>query len=177
MIRCRTNINTGMIKALAKYHTKNKKNAKRNKFLTVTWGLILLIISLINAYGHWLKYDGTKPVFNLIIKSSVFIIISIFILCMSIDGSITITHKLKQYFTQTNTTFIDYMIDDKGIRLILNGKSSVYNWNVIDQVDSDEHYYYFGSNRKYSVIEKSSISPENRVKLEKMFHEYFPDKL
>lgn len=171
MIRCRTNITDNMIKSLAKYHTKHKKNAKRNRLIAITWGIFLLLISLINAYGCWLKYYGTEPIFTIIIKSSIFVILSAFILYMSIDGSINITRELKRYFTQTNTTFIDYIIDENGIKLIINGSPSLYEWDIIDTFESDDSYYYFSSNGKHSIIEKQTISPGNRAQLEQFFQE------
>lgn len=169
MIRCRTNITDNLIKSLAKYHTKNKKNARRNKILAIIWALILLTISLINAYGYWKHYDGHESVFSVIIKSSIFVIISIFILYMSIDGSHNIYRKLKQFFTQTNTTFLDYIITEEGLQLIMNGKSSMYHWAQIDNFEYDETYYYFSSNGRHSIIEKEPISPGNRERLENLF--------
>lgn len=172
MIRCRTKINNHMIKALAKYHVKHKKNAKRNRLIAISWSVILLLISLINAYGFWMKYYGTEPVFIILIKSSIFVILSIFILYMSIDGSININRELKKYFSKTNTSYIDYIIDENSIQLIINGKSSLYQWNQIDNFEYDDTYYYFSSNGRHSIIEKEPISFGNRERLEKFFQNY-----
>lgn len=169
MIRCRTRVNINMIKALAKYHIKHKKNAKRNRLIAISWSVILLLISLINAYGVWIKYYDTEPILIILIKSSIFVILSIFILYMSIDGSININRELKKYFTKTNTNYIDYIIDENSIQLIINGNSSSYHWNQIDNFECDDIYYYFSSNGRHSIIEKEPISLSNRERLEKFF--------
>lgn len=171
MIRCRTNITDDMIKALSKYHTNHKKNNKRNRIITIAWSIFLLLISLINAYGSWLKYHDNEPLVFILIRSSPFVIISLFVLYMSFNNHLKINRELKRYFIQTNTKFIDYIIDENKIQLIINNNSSTYDWNVIDNIESDDTFYYFSSNGKHSIIEKKSISPDNILRLEKLFNE------
>ena len=173
MVCCRTNVTNNMIQSLAKYHLKHKKNAKRNRVISISWSIVLLLISLINAYGHWMKSFGTEPIFTLLIKSSLFVILSIAILCMSISGSINLTRELSLYFTKTNTKFFDYIIDDKGIQLIINGNSFLYYWTQIDHIESDDTYFYFSCGEKHSIIDKKTISSTNLERIEKLIDENY----
>ncbi|MBO5461313.1 MAG: YcxB family protein [Ruminococcus sp.] len=69
--------------------------------------------------------------------------------------------ELTQYFERTNTEYLDYIISQDGIQLIINEKETMYGWEVIDRVKSDGKYFYFSSSGRHSLISKESLSLEN----------------
>lgn len=169
MIRCRTVLDRKTIKALAEYDIRHKPGTKRKRRLMCFLGVVLLILSLINAYGYWLKYYGIQPVFIILLKSSVFVLLSLIIIITGFKGAQhNLYRELKQYFAQINADYMDYIISENGIQLILNHHATMYQWDVIDHMESDADYYYFSSNGKHSIISKEPISSKNRQKLENL---------
>lgn len=172
MIRCRTAIDNNMIKALTNYHTTTKKTGNVKQIALFILGIIFLIFSIINAYGLWQKYYGSESILLIIMRASIFIILSLFIIYSGFKGS---THKLyrelQQYFKKSGAKYIDYIIDNNGIKMKINDSVTLYEWNVIDHIESDDNFYYFSSNGKHSIIDKNPISPENISLLENLIGE------
>lgn len=163
LITCRTTLDNNSIKALANYHFTHKKDAKRKRIFTFSLGLFLLALSIINAYGCWLKYHETESILTIVLKSSVLFIFSFIILFTGNNGSEhNLYRELKQYFAKTNTTYIDYAITDDGIQIIINDNHTLCNWESINRIESNENYYYFSSDGKHSIISKKEI-PEKTL--------------
>lgn len=99
---------------------------------------------------------------TILLKSSVFVILSSIILITSIKGAQhNLYRELKQYFMQTNAKYIDYIISNNGIRLTINDNSTMYEWIVIEHIESDTAFYYFSSQGKHSIISKKSMSSKD----------------
>lgn len=167
MIECKTFLTNKNIRALAKYHTKKIKKNHLKSILIFLLGIILLIFSIINSYGLWMKYHETKSIMYIIIKSSVLFLLSLIILHTSIWGTTQKLYlELKKYFTAIEAQHINYVISDLGIRMTINNNSTSYQWNEIDQVNSDNSYFYFTCNNKHSLIEKGSLTAEEISQIE-----------
>lgn len=163
LITCRTTIDNNSIKALANYHFAHKKNEKRKRIVTFAFGIFLLLLSSINAYGCWLKYHETESFLTIVLKSSVLFLFSFIILYTGIKGSEhNLYRELKQYFKKTNTKYIDYTLADDGIHIIINDNRTLCNWESINRFESDENYYYFSCDEKHSIISKKNI-PEKTL--------------
>lgn len=159
LIKCKTILDNTTIKALARYHFVHKKDVKKKRILTLSFGIILLILSIINAYGYWLKYYGTASVLIILLKSSVLFLFSFIILYTGIKGSEhNLYRELKQYFQKTETRYIDYIISETGIQMNINDHSTTYTWKNINHMESDEQFYYFSSDGKHSLIAKNDLS-------------------
>ena len=158
-IECRTLLTSKNVRALAKYHTKNKKDNKRKSRFIFLLGVFLLIVSIINSYGLWMKYLEIKSISYIILKSSVLYILSFVILHTSIWGSTQKLYiELNNYFSRQKAKFIDYTISEEGITLTLVNNSTLYNWNSISMIESDNNYYYFTCDGKCSIIDKKDMS-------------------
>lgn len=172
MIQCRTIINNKVIKSLANYHSIIQKSSKKKQISLFILGIIFLIFSTINAFGLWQKYYGSESIPVIIIRSSIFILLSVFIIYSSIKGSTyKLSHELKQYFKKNGIDYIDYIINNDGIKMIINNNITTYKWNVIEHIKSDDNFYYFSSNGKHSIIDKKTISPENISLFENLIKE------
>ena len=170
LIRCKTTLDNDTIMALSKYHHAHKKDVKRKKIFTIILAIFLLIISSINAYGIWMKYVGTLSTALILLRASVFVILSLIILLNVTKGSIHNTYKeLKKYFKKTNVEHIDYIITDEGIQMKINDNTTSHKWEDVDYSESDDHYIYFSSNGKHTLIAKAPMAKENAAKLEEMF--------
>lgn len=160
VVKCRTILDNDSIKKLARYHFVHKKDVKKKRILTLSFGIILLMLSIINAYGYWLKYYGTESLLFILLRASVLFILSFIILYTGLKGSEhNLYHELKQYFKKTETTHIDYMISESGIKMNINEHTSSYTWKDIDHIESDDRFYYFSSDGKHSLIAKNNLSP------------------
>lgn len=158
LITCKTTLDNHSIKALARYHFSHKKDVKRKRIITFSFGIILLLLSIINAYGYWLKYYGTESVLTILLRSSVLFLLSFIILYTGLKGSEhNLYRELKQYFAKTKTNHIDYTITEEGINIIINDTCTLCKWESINQIESDADYYYFSSNGKHSIISKKNI--------------------
>ena len=178
MIRCRTQLNEDAIKALTGYHIENNKKITRSKRVSFLFGLILLIISCINAYGTWMKYYGSESISIVFIKSFLFVFLSLFILFTAVRGrERNLSRDLKKYFSQTDTTYIDYIISEEGIKLIVNDKGTMFEWNVIDHMESDDRYYYFSSKGRHSIIAKEPVSSKNLEIIDRLINRMNDGKL
>lgn len=163
LVTCRTTLDNNSIKALAKYHFAHKKDVKRKRIITFSFGLLLLVLSIINAYGYWLKYYGTESILFILLKSSVLFLLSFIILYTGIKGSEhNLYRELKQYFKKTKTTYIDYSITEEGINMSINDTHSLCKWESISRIESDADYYYFSNDGKHSIISKKNI-PEKTL--------------
>ena len=158
MISCRTQIDSRMVRALADYHIKTKKGSKKNRIMVFSFGIVALILSLINAYGYWKLYYGSAPFFTIALKSSLFVIFSTIILVSAIRGNgPKLAKELARYFAETKTEHLDYVISDKGILMKMNDQETMYSWASINRMEADENYYYFSSNNKHSIITKDGL--------------------
>ena len=169
MIRTRTTLDNNTIMALTKYHHVHKKDIKRKKILVIILGIFLFIMSCINAYGIWMKYAGTLSPVMIILRASVFVILSSIILFNALKGSEHNTYRdLKKYFHKTKTEYIDYIITEESIQMIVSSNSTIHEWNSIDHFESDASYFYFSSNGRHSIIAKAPMSKDNILALEKL---------
>ena len=169
MIRTRTALDNNTIMALTKYHHVHKKDVKRKKKITIILGIILFIMSCINAYGIWMKYIGTLSPAIIILRSSVFVILSAIILLNALKGGERNTYRdLKKYFYKTKTEYIDYIITEEAIQMIVSSNSTTHEWNSIDHFEADDSYFYFSSKGRHSIIAKAPMSNDNILALEKL---------
>ena len=172
MIECRTHLTKRNIRALAKYHTKNLSKNKWKSILIFSLGIILLIVSMVNSYGLWMKYHETKSIFYITLKSSILYMLSFVILHTSIWGTTQKLYiELSSYFTKQNADFIDYRISDKGIILTLTTNSTLHEWNTIHLIEADSNYYYFTCNGKCSIIDKRNMNSDIQKMFESMIFE------
>ena len=172
MIECRTFLTNKNIRALAKYHTKKIKKQKWKSILIFLLGLFLLVISIVNSYGLWMKYHEIKPYIYIIAKSSVLYILSFVILHTSIWGATQKLYvELNSYFTKLMAEFIDYTISDKGISLTITQSTTFHDWNSITLIESDDSFYYFTCHGKHSIIDKKGMSPAIQNTFEQMISE------
>lgn len=161
MIECRTFLTNKNIRALAKYHTKKAPKNKRKSILIFLLGIFLLVISIVNSYGLWLKYHEIKPYIYIIIKSSVLYMLSFVILYTSIWGTTQKLYvELNNYFEKLGAEFIDYTISDNGINLIITKNSTLYDWKSITLIESDDNFYYFTCHGKHSIIDKKNMNSD-----------------
>lgn len=173
MITCRTTINNNSIKALANYHFSQKKEKKSKRIATFVFGLFLLLLSTINAYGCWLKYHETESFLTIVLKSSVLFLFSFIILYTGIKGSEhNLYRELKQYFKKTNTKYIDYKLSDDGIHIIINDNLTLCNWESISRIESDENYYFFSSDEKHSIISKKEIPEKTLLMIDTLIKDH-----
>lgn len=167
MIECKTFLTNRNIKALAKYHTQKIKKSRWKSILIFLLGIFLLIFSIINSYGIWMKYHETKSIIYILLKSSVLFILSLIILHTNIWGTTQKLYlELKKYFSGNQAKYIDYIISNDGIEMIINNTSTLYKWNSIDQIESDRYFFYFTCNDKHSLIEKKALSSEEISQIE-----------
>ena len=170
MIRCKTEFTDEVIDALAQYHVDNSKRTKKRKNTILFCGIFLLIISCINAYGIWMKNFGTEPVISIISRASLYIIFSlIFVFAGLKSTKHNLKRELKKYFKAVKTRFLDYVITEEGIELSTDGAKSMYHWYAIDNVESDDKYYYFSCEGKHSIIAKDGVLKRDRAELERLF--------
>lgn len=159
MIECRTFLTNRNIKALAKYYSKKIKKNKWKSILIFLLGIFLLVVSIVNSYGLWMKYHEIKSVFYIILKSSVLYILSFIILHTSIWGTTQKLYvELNSYFAKLMAEFIDYTISDKGISLTITKNTTLHEWDSITLIESDRNYYYFTCNEKCSIIDKKDMN-------------------
>lgn len=169
MIKCRTQIDKPTIKALAKYHMSRQKMSNRKRIFLTCLGAFLLIISLINAYGIWMKYHETESILIILLKSSVLFLMSCMILVSNLKSTEqNLYRELKSYFKKTGTKYIDYMIFDHGIQMQSLDKVTMYEWDKIDHVESDLNYIYFSCDDKHSIISKRPLTIENLNRIDKL---------
>ena len=176
MIKCKTKINKKTIKALAKYHMTKQTKSKSKKIFMLIVSVLLVVLSIISTYGYWQKYYvqplalGQEPatIWFIVLRSSVFILFSFIIILSNTKGTEHSLYKeLKKYFKQTGTYYLEYAISKEGIRLKTNDTATMYEWNVIDWMESDNNFYYFTSNQKHSIIAKEDISNDSHTLIEK----------
>lgn len=173
MIKCRTILDKKSIKALANYHFRRQKSNPGKKLFLIFVVILLTIMSIINAYGIWMKYSGTVAPVIIILRASVFVLISVSLLYTSIYGPRqNLYRELKEYFKQTDTKHIDYVIDQHGIRMNIHRKTTTNEWSSIDHIESDKKYYYFSSNEKHSIISKDSLSQEQMLCIDNLIKEH-----
>ena len=171
-IECRTILTRKNIRSLAKYHTNKQKKNKWKSIFIFFLGIFLLIVSMINSYGLWMKYHEIKSISYVILKSSVLYILSFIILHTSIWGTTQKLYiELNNYFSRQNAKFIDYTISEEGIILTLTGTSTVYDWNSISLIESDSNYYYITCNDKCSIIDKKDMSSVSQQTFESIIFE------
>ena len=155
---CRTLLTRKTVRALAKYHTKNNNNKRKSIFIFLL-GIFLLIVSMINSYGLWMKYHELKSISYIILKSSVLYMLSFVILHTSIWGSTQKLYiELNNYFSRQKAKYIDYTISEEGITLTLTNNSTLYNWSSISLIEFDNNYYYFTCDGKCSIIDKKDMN-------------------
>ena len=171
-IECRTILTRKNIRSLAKYHTNKQKKNKWKSIFIFFLGIFLLIVSMINSYGLWMKYHEIKSISYVILKSSVLYILSFIILHTSIWGTTQKLYiELNNYFSRQNAKFIDYTISEEGIILTLTESSTLYDWNSISLIESDSNYYYFTCNGKCSIIDKKDITVSSQQAFELLISE------
>ena len=176
MIKCKTKINNKTIKALAKYHMTKQKKSKSKKIFILIVSILLAVLSVISTYGYWQKYyiqplalgEDPAEIWFIVLRSSVFILFSFMIILSNTKGAEHALYKeLKKYFKQTGTYSLEYSISKEGIRLKTNDTATMYDWNIIDCMKSDKHFYYFTSNEKHSIIAKEDISNDSQSLIER----------
>ena len=158
MITCRTPLTRRTIRALAAFHAKK---SPKSILISVTGGCLFLL-SLINAFGLWMKYYGNASLLFIFSKSAVLILLSLVLLYTGIRGKTQKLYlELKGYFSETKSEYIDYIISDTGITMILNGNQSFYPWDTVESMESDSRYFYFTCSGRHILIDKSSFSQED----------------
>ena len=186
MIKCKTKINKKTIKALAKYHMTKQKKSKSKKIFMLIVSILLVVLSIISTYGYWQKYYvqplalGQEPaaIWFIVLRSSVFILFSFIIILSNTKGTEHALYKeLKKYFKQTGTYYLEYAISKEGIRLKTNDTATMYEWNTIERMHSDDTYYYFTSGGKHSIIAKASISEDDMQLMDEMMKSINKDNL
>ena len=172
MIECKTFLTNKTIRALAKYHTKRIKKNKWKSILIFLLGIFLLVFSIVNSYGLWMKYHEIKSHIYIIMKSSVLYILSFVILHTSIWGTTQKLYiELNNYFTTLMAEFIDYTISDKGISLTIAKNTTLHDWKSITLIESDNSFYYFTCHEKDSIIDKKNMSSDVQNSFEQMILE------
>lgn len=168
MIRCKTELDKDVMKALAKYHASKDTIIKRRKKLFHFMGSIFFVIAAVAAYNFIQGYDGTESVLSAVVSISIYILVGAALFIAAAKGmEHRLYQELKIYFSKANIKCFEYVISETGIRLIVNGKASRFGWDKIDYIKSDARYYYFGSEGKYNIISKESISSKNIDQFEK----------
>ena len=172
MINSQTSITKQSIKALAKYHVKeqNSKSYKLKKRLLISvFGVFIFVMSLLNAYGLWMKYHESVPTIQILFRSSILLLLSFFMILTGVNGPERGMYlKLKDYFSETKAKTIDYQVSDDGIHLIMNGTDIFYNWDSIEYIKFDHRFFYFTSGGKHGIMDKNSIDEEDTVSFERM---------
>mgnify|MGYP003294077189 CR=1 FL=1 len=177
MIVCSTDLSKKNIKALAKYHTSKTKTRSKKRVLTAVFGIFVFVVSLINAYGIWLKYSETESVIYILSKSSLLFILSLIIIHTSIWGAARKLYlDLNKYFTGFQASSIDYVITDEGIKMTITKNTTFYEWSVIDNIEADNNYYFFTCNGKHSIIDKNSLTSNDILMFEDLIKRYFTVK-
>ena len=175
MTKYKTELSKKTIKALAKYHVQNSGQIKKKQVWGYVGAILVLCYSLVNAYGLYLKYEGA-PIF--LLKSSVYLFITFLLFFTTAKGSQrNLERELKQYFSQTKTTYLEYTISKEGIQMIATGHTTMYEWAEIERIKSDNTYYYFTSRGKHSIIAKELISGKDRKLMEDMMESINKDYL
>lgn len=96
MITCRTPLTRRTIRALAAFHAKK---SPKSILISATGGFLFLL-SLINAYGLWMKYYGNASLLFIFSKSAVLILLSLVLLYTGIRGKTQKLYlELKDYFS------------------------------------------------------------------------------
>lgn len=171
MVKCRTTLDKETIKALARYHFIQKNDVKKKRVLTSVFGILLLALSIINAYGYWIKYYGTESIFSILLRSSVLFLLSFIILFTGLKGSEkNLYRELKQYFKQTQTESIDYIISEAGLQMSINENVTLYEWASIERMQSDDKFYYFSSQNKHSIISKKDLAAEDLATIDNLMN-------
>ena len=175
MVKYKTQLDKKTIRALTEYHVRNSARIKKKRMWGYVGATLVLLYSLVNAYGLYLKFEG-EPVF--LLKASVYILISFMFFFTARNGSRhTLENELKKYFSQTGTTYLEYIISESGIELITSGHTTMYEWGVINRMEADKNYYYFSSNKKHSIIAKESISEKAKQIMDEMMESINKDYL
>ena len=180
MVKCSTVLTNKSIKALAKYHTKKQQanipvtvKSRIKQILLFVVCLFIFVMGILNTYGLWIKYHETESILFIISKSSLLLVSGLVLLCASVQGTKTrkLYLELKNYFSETKTKHIDYVISKNGIQMIINNESTLYRWNSIEYIEADKQFFYFTCEGKHSIIEKKCLSPEDISALEQFIQQ------
>ena len=179
MERCRTEINKKTIKALSKYHVANSGSVKKKKkwgYLGATLVLTYSILAISGLFKGYAILQG--DVWSFFLKSlPCLYCVFIFFLTAARGSQHNLERELKEYFEQNGTRYLEYDILKNGIRMIMNSKATMYEWNTIERMHSDDTYYYFTSGGKHSIIAKASISEDDMQLMDEMMKSINKDNL
>lgn len=78
--------------------------------------------------------------------------------------------ELKQYFKQTQTESIDYVISEAGLQMSINENVTLYEWASIERMQSDDKFYYFSSQNKHSIISKKDLTAEDLAAIDNLMN-------
>ena len=179
MERCRTEINKETIKALSKYHVANSGTVKKKKKWGYLGATLVLLYSILVAVGLFIGYVIRQgDVLTFFLKSIPYLFCTfIFFLTAARGKQHTLEKELKEYFEQMGTRYLEYDILQNGIRMIMNSKATMYEWNTIERMYSDDTYYYFTSGGKHSIIAKEAVSEEDKELMDEMMKSINKDNL
>lgn len=163
MVRCRTELDKQAMNALSRYHIANRIEYKRRKKLLYFLGAVLIMIGVCTAYTTVREYSGTDSLLLELVIPAVFALLGVAVFITAEKGMVHgLTRELKSYFDKTQIRYLDYVVSENGIRISVNGNASIFKWNMLDNFEEDEDYYYFSSKEKYNIIAKKGISEKNR---------------
>ena len=137
--------------------------------LIAAFGVFLFAMSMINAYGLWMKYHGTMPAAMILLRASILLLLSVFTVLAGIDGpERKIYLKLKDYFSAMKVKTIDYQITDDGIHLMIGDADLFYQWSRIEYIKFDRKFFYFTSGGRHSIIDKKSLNGDDTASFERL---------
>ena len=169
MVRCRTELDENTMRALVNNHVSHSIEIKRKKNLFYFLGLILVVMSVYTSYSNWRTYYGTESILSILAMPLIYVVLSVAVFITAQKGmEYRLYKELKKFFDNANIKYIDYVISENGIRININGNATSYKWDEIDDMSSDDNYYYFSSKGKYNVIAKSGISAKNIEVMEEL---------
>lgn len=169
MIKNKTDITNQSVKALARYYVKEQHAKSKKRMLIAAFGVFLFVMSMINAYGLWMKYHESMPAAMILLRSSILLVLSIFMILTGVDGPERNMYlKLKDYFSEIKAKTIDYQISDDGIHLIINGTDLFYEWDCIEHIKFDSKFFYFTSGGKHSIINRKSLDEDDTALFERL---------
>lgn len=169
MITCQTGITKQSVKALARYSVKERQGKSKKRLLIVAFGVFLLVLGIINAYGLWMKYRGAEPAVMILLRASLLLLLGVLMVLMGVNGPERRAYlKLKDYFSETKVTAIDYQISDEGIRLTISGEGLFYSWASMERIRFDRRYFYITSGGRHSILEKCSMDAAQTAFFERL---------
>ena len=169
MIRCKTELDKDAMQALTRYHAAHSFVIQRRKNLFTILGVVLIILAVYSAVDGWKNYYGTESLLVIFGMPLVFAALSAAVFITRQKGmEYSLYRELKKYFEKTDIKYIDYVISESGIRINIKGNGTTYTWDMIDEFESDDKYYYFSSKDKYNIIFKESITEKNKELFESL---------